>query len=41
MKQLLDMGDNMKISTMIAVAILFWCYVAFCIYLMGKFAGAI
>jgi hypothetical protein len=36
------MGDNMKISTMIiAVAILFWCYVAFCIYLMGKFAGAI
>jgi len=40
-KQPLDMGDNMKIQTMIITAIAFWCYVAFCIYLMGKFAGAI
>ena len=41
MRQLLDMGDNMKIQTMIIIAIAFWFYVAFCIYLMGKFAGAI
>jgi hypothetical protein len=41
MKQLLDMGDNMKISTMIVLAIAFWAYVALCLYLMGKFAGAI
>jgi hypothetical protein len=33
--------DNMKISTMIVVAIGFWCYVALCLYIMGKLAGAI
>ena len=32
---------DMKISTMIAVAIGFWVYVAFCLWAMGKFAGAI
>jgi hypothetical protein len=31
----------MKISTMIAVAVGFWVYVAFCLWAMGKFAGAI
>lgn len=31
----------MKIKTMIISAIAFWCYVAFCIYIMGKLSGAI
>jgi len=31
----------MKISTMIAISILFWFYVAFCLWVMGKLAGAI
>jgi len=32
---------DMKISTMIALSVLFWVYVAFCLWSMGKFAGAI
>jgi len=32
---------DMKISTMIALSVLFWVYVAFCLWAMGKFAGAI
>jgi hypothetical protein len=31
----------MKISTMIVLAVAFWAYVAFCLWAMGKFAGAI
>ena len=31
----------MKISTMIVVAVGFWCYVALCFWVMGKLAGAI
>jgi hypothetical protein len=31
----------MKIKTMIIAAIAFWCYVALCLYVMGKLAGAI
>lgn len=31
----------MKIKTMIATAIAFWCYVALCLYIMGKLVGAI
>jgi hypothetical protein len=31
----------MKIKTMIITAIAFWCYVALCLYVMGKLAGAI
>jgi hypothetical protein len=31
----------MKISTMIVLAVGFWLYVAFCLWAMGKFAGAI
>jgi uncharacterized membrane protein len=31
----------MKISIMIATAALFWVYVAFCLWVMGKLAGAI
>jgi hypothetical protein len=31
----------MKISTMIVLAVAFWVYVAFCLWAMGKFAGAI
>jgi hypothetical protein len=31
----------MKISTMIVIAVAFWVYVAFCLWAMGKFAGAI
>jgi hypothetical protein len=31
----------MKIKTMIITAIAFWCYVALCIYIIGKLAGAI
>jgi hypothetical protein len=31
----------MKIKTMIITAIAFWCYVAFCIYMMGKVEGLI
>jgi hypothetical protein len=31
----------MKISTMIVVAVAFWAYVALCLYIMGKLAGAI
>ena len=31
----------MKISTMIIVAIGFWVYVALCLWVMGKLAGAI
>jgi hypothetical protein len=33
--------DNMKIKTMIIGAIAFWAYVALCLYIMGKLAGAI
>ncbi len=33
--------NNMKIKTMIVTAIAFWCYVAFCLWVMGKLAGAI
>ena len=33
--------NNMKIKTMIVTAIAFWCYVALCLYVMGKLAGAI
>ena len=33
--------DNMKISTMIVLVIGFWVYVAFCLWAMGKLAGAI
>ena len=32
---------NMSIKAMIIIAIAFWCYVAFCLWAMGKFAGAI
>lgn len=32
---------NMSVKTMIAVVIGFWVYVAFCLWAMGKFAGAI
>ena len=32
---------DMKISTMIVLAVAFWAYVAFCLWAMGKFAGAI
>jgi len=32
---------DMKISTMIVVAIGFWVYVALCLWVMGKLAGAI
>jgi hypothetical protein len=31
----------MKISTMTAIAVLFWVYVALCLWVMGKLAGAI
>ena len=31
----------MKVKTMIATSILFWVYVAFCLWVMGKLAGAI
>ena len=31
----------MKISTMIITVIAFWAYVALCIWVMGKLAGAI
>jgi len=31
----------MSIKTMIVTAIAFWCYVALCLYVMGKLAGAI
>lgn len=31
----------MKIKTMIVTVIAFWCYVALCLYIMGKLAGAI
>lgn len=31
----------MKIKTMIITAIAFWGYVALCLYVMGKLAGAI
>jgi len=31
----------MKITTMIATAALFWAYVALCLWVMGKLAGAI
>jgi hypothetical protein len=31
----------MKIKTMIITAIAFWVYVALCIWVMGKLAGAI
>ena len=31
----------MKISTMIIIAIGFWVYVASCLWVMGKLAGAI
>jgi hypothetical protein len=33
--------DNMKITTMIATATLFWVYVGLCLWVMGKLAGAI
>jgi len=33
--------NNMKIKTMIIGAIAFWAYVALCLYIMGKLAGAI
>ena len=32
---------NMSIKTMIITAIAFWAYVALCIWVMGKLAGAI
>jgi hypothetical protein len=32
---------DMKISTMIVLAITFWFYVGFCLWVMGKLAGAI
>jgi len=41
MKQLLDMGDNMNIKTMIITATAFWCYVGLCLWVMGKLSGAI
>jgi hypothetical protein len=41
MKQLLDMGDNMSVKTMIVVAVAFWAYVWLCLQIMGKLAGAI
>jgi hypothetical protein len=31
----------MKISTMMVIAVAFWAYVALCLYIMGKLAGAI
>ena len=31
----------MKISTMIVTVVAFWAYVALCIWVMGKLAGAI
>jgi hypothetical protein len=31
----------MKIKTMIITVVAFWCYVALCLYVMGKLAGAI
>jgi hypothetical protein len=31
----------MSVKTMIATAALFWVYVAFCLWVMGKLAGAI
>ena len=31
----------MKISTMIVTVVAFWGYVALCLYVMGKLAGAI
>jgi hypothetical protein len=33
--------EKMKIKTMIVTAIAFWAYVALCLYVMGKLAGAI
>ena len=33
--------DDMKVKTMIVTAIAFWAYVALCLYVMGKLAGAI
>ena len=32
---------NMSIKTMIITAMAFWAYVALCIWVMGKLAGAI
>ena len=32
---------NMSIKTMIITVIAFWAYVALCIWVMGKLAGAI
>jgi hypothetical protein len=32
---------NMSVKTMIVTAIAFWVYVAFCLWVMGKLAGAI
>jgi len=33
--------EKMKIKTMIVTAIAFWAYVALCLWVMGKLAGAI
>jgi hypothetical protein len=31
----------MKIKTMIITVVAFWCYVALCLYVIGKLEGAI
>jgi len=31
----------MKIKTMIVTVIAFWCYVALCLYIMGKLEGVL
>jgi len=33
--------NYMSIKTMIVTAIAFWCYVALCLYVIGKLSGAI